>query len=101
LHSGRFTMWRMSTTGTVESAEIPGTNSTMSCMCAPLTPLNGRLFFVMVSDETGSEFAWLDEPTWVMPATDRTATPWGSALVLLSALTAAAGLTIRVRAIKQ
>jgi hypothetical protein len=35
-----------------------------------------------------------------MPSTNRDGTPWSTALVVLAALTAAAGLTVRMRAAK-
>jgi hypothetical protein len=47
------------------------------------------------------EFSYLDEPTWVMPSTNRDGSPWSTALAVLAAVTAAAGLTVRLRATKQ
>jgi hypothetical protein len=51
----------------------------------------------MWSDETGSEFAYLDEPTFVLPETNRNGSAWRMALVLLAALTAVAGVGLRIR----
>jgi hypothetical protein len=60
-----------------------------------LNTLNGRLFMATYSDETGSELAYLDEPTFVLPETNRNGSAWSTALVLLAAVTAAAGVGIR------
>ena len=91
-------LWRLSATGVVESALLPGTNSWIGCQCAnAMTSLNGRLFFVMNSDLIGLEFAYLDEPTWVMPSTNRNGSPWSATLVVLAALTAAAGAAVYTR----
>ena len=91
-------IWRLTTEGVPETTSLPETNSYVGCMCAePLIPLDGRLFMTTSTDEAGMEFSYLDEPTWVMPATNRDGTPWSTALVLLAALTAAAGLTVRMR----
>ena len=91
-------LWRLSAVGAVESALLPGTNSWIGCQCTnAMTSLNGRLFFVMNSDLIGLEFAYLDEPTWVMPSTNRNGSPWSATLVVLAALTAAAGATVYTR----
>jgi hypothetical protein len=66
-----------------------------------LNTLNGRLFMAMYSDETGSELAYLDEPTFGLPGTNRDGSVWSAALVLLAAVTAAAGLTVRLREVKR
>jgi hypothetical protein len=55
----------------------------------------------MYSDETGSELAYLDEPTFGLPGTNRDGSVWSAALVLLAAVTAAAGLTVRLREVKR
>ena len=75
---------------------IPGTNAGVGCMCNPLSAVDGRLFVTMWSDETGSEFAYLDEPTFVLPETNRNGSAWSMALVLLAALTAVAGVGLRI-----
>jgi hypothetical protein len=66
-----------------------------------LNALNGRLFIAAYSDETGNELAYLDEPTFGLPGTNRDGSVWSTALVLLAALTAAAGLTVRMREVKR
>ena len=38
------------------------------------------------SDETGSELAYLDEPTFVLPETNRDGSVWSTALVVLAAV---------------
>ena len=91
-------LWRVSAAGTVEPSSPAGTNVFFGCMCdRPILTLNGRLFAPMATDETGMEFAYLDEPTYGLPLTNRDDTQWSTALVLLAALTAAAGLTVRMR----
>jgi ELWxxDGT repeat protein len=93
---------RVSEQGVVESTVLAGTNTYVDCMCSePIFPLNGRLFLTTHSNETGSEFAYLDEPTWVMPSANRDGSPWSTALVVLAAVTAAAGLTVRLRAARK
>jgi hypothetical protein len=51
---------------------------------------------VLYSDETGSEFAHLDEPTFVLPGTNRDGSAWSTTLVLLAAVTAVAGIGLRM-----
>ena len=51
----------------------------------------------MFSDEASGEFAYLDEPTFVLPPTNRDGSVWSTALVLLAALTAVAGVGLRLR----
>jgi len=98
----RTKLYRVSDNGVVESSLISGTNGGVVCMCMePIIPLDGRLFMTIGNDEVGTEFAYLDEPTWVMPSTNRDGSPWSTALVVLAAVTAAAGLTVRLRATKQ
>jgi len=55
----------------------------------------------MISNEIGFEFAYLEEPTAGLPSTDRDGSLWGTTLVLLTAVTAAAGLTVRKREVKR
>jgi hypothetical protein len=50
---------------------------------------------VLYSDETGSEFAYLDEPTAGLPPTDRDGSGWSTALVLLAGALAVAGVGLR------
>jgi ELWxxDGT repeat protein len=91
-------LWRVSVAGTIESAAPPGTNVFFGCMCEhPILTLDGRLFATMTSAETGFEFAYLDEPTYGLPLTNRDGSAWSTALVILAAVTAAVGAGIRVR----
>ncbi|MEI6156406.1 MAG: ELWxxDGT repeat protein [bacterium] len=91
--------WRVNNEGVTETTALPGTNGFVGCMCAePLIPLGSRLFMTTYTDETGMEFAYLDEPNWVMPSTDRDGSSWSTAFVLLAALTAVVGAGLRVRA---
>jgi ELWxxDGT repeat protein len=93
-----YELWRINDEGTTQSVAVPGTSAGVTCMCArPLSAMDGRLFIAMYSDETGSEFAYLDEPTFGLPGTNRDGSAWSTALVLLAAITAAAGLTVCMR----
>ena len=84
--------------GTTQSVAVPGTSAGVGCLCArPLSAMDGRLFIAMYSDETGSEFAYLDEPTYGLPGTNRDGSVWSTALVLLAAITAVAGVGLRMR----
>ena len=94
-------LWRISGQGEIESTVLPGTNSFIGCQCdRAITVLNGRLFMVLYSDETGSEFAYLNEPTFVLPGTNREGSAWSTALVLLAAATAVAGIGLRIRGVR-
>jgi hypothetical protein len=55
----------------------------------------------MYTAESGFEFIYLNEPTFGLPLTNRDGSAWSTALVLLAAVTAAAGLTVRVREAKR
>jgi ELWxxDGT repeat protein len=94
-------VWRINGIGAAESAVIPGTNAGVGCMCDPLSAVDGRLFVTMWSDETGSEFAYLDEPTFVLPETNRNGSAWSTALALLAAVTAVAGAGLRIRGVRR
>ena len=74
----------------------PGTNSFISCMCSPLLKvLRGRVYAPAFNDAVGMEYAYLDEPTYVLPETNRTESPWGAVLVLIAALVASASVAWR------
>ena len=90
-------LWRIGSSGLAESVTPPGTNPNFSCECYPLSALNGRLYMFLSSDETGGELAYLDEPTFVLPPTNRDGSVWSTALVLLAAVTAVAGVGLRMR----
>jgi hypothetical protein len=66
-----------------------------------LNTLNGRLFIATYSGETGSELAYLDEPTFGLPGTNRDGSVWSTALVLLAAVTAVAGIGLRMRGVRR
>ena len=77
-------------------------NSCNNCGPTYLSVLGGRLFFSIGDDGSvyGQEFGYLDEPTYVapeLPPTSRESSPWGVALVLFAALTAAAGVRLLAR----
>ncbi len=75
-------------------------DQSIACMCVPLTTLGGRLFSSMYSLATGNEFAYLDEPTYVLPETNRTggsSSAWTVALSTLALITLAAGAGLRRR----
>ena len=93
-----YTVGRVDAADNFTSAEISGTNPGVGCMCnTPFRAVGGRLFFPVTNDEMGAEFAYLDESTYQLPETNRNDAPLNSALVMLAALTAAAGLAVRMR----
>jgi len=87
-------LWRATTDGSLTSSTIPGSNVTYSSRYASL---GGRLFIPYTSDETQQEFAYIDEPTYALPPTDRTDSGWSTTLVILAAVTAAAGMGLVMR----
>jgi LPXTG-motif cell wall-anchored protein len=64
-------------------------------MCDPITVNGQRVYLTMYSDEVGLEFAFVDEPSLVLPETSTAGSPWSTALAVLAALTAAAGVALR------
>jgi len=96
-------LWR--TDGTVtESVPFPGgTNQYISCDCydTNIVAVGGRLYTTVDSSATGHEFAYLDEPTYVLPETNRDGSVWTVTLVILAGLTAAASIGLRVRNAKR
>ena len=94
-------LWRVDSSGLTESSSILGTNSGIGCECSPvLAAVNGRLFMAAYSDETGNELAYLDEPTFVLPPTNRDGSVWSTTLVILAGLTAVAGVGLRMRGVR-
>lgn len=87
-------LWRATTDGSLTSSTIPGSNVNYSSNYASL---GSRLFIPYSSDETQQEFAYLDEPTYGLPPTDRTDSGWSTTLVILAAVTAAAGVGLGMR----
>jgi ELWxxDGT repeat protein len=93
-----YQIYRTNTAGLMEVGVVPGTTSGVGCECSqPLVALDGRLFMQMFSDEAGWEFAYLDERTFGLPGTNRDGSVWSTALVLLAAVTAVAGVGLRMR----
>ncbi len=79
--------------GTTQAAILSGTNAYFGCECdRPFAVLEGRVFSYQGNDEYGYEPAFFELP---LPETNGDGSPLSTALVLLAAATAAAGLTIR------
>ena len=94
-------LWRVSAEGTVEPSSPTGTDVFFGCMCAhPILTLDGRLFAQMYTLESGFEFIYFDEPTYGLPLTNRDGSVWSTALVLLAAVTAVAGVGLRMRGVR-
>ena len=90
--------WRINAAGMIESSLLPGTNAYIDCMCdSAYVALNGRLFAAFGSSETGNELGYFDDPTFGLPGTNRDGSAWSTALVLLAAVTAVAGVGLRMR----
>ncbi len=92
-------LWRTDGT-TTESVPFPGgTNQYISCDCydTSIVAVGGRLYTTMYSSATGYEFAYLDEPSYVLPETSRDGSLWTATLVILAGLTAAASIGLRLR----
>jgi len=93
-----YELWRINDEGATQSVAVPGTSAGVGCMCdRPLRAMDGRLFIAMYSNETGSEFAYLDEPAFGLPETSTAGSSWSTTLVLLAAITAVAGVGLRMR----
>ena len=94
-----YELWRTDGT-TTESVPFPGgTNQYISCDCydTNIVAVGGRLYTTVYSSDTGNEFAYLDEPTYVLPETSRDGSVWTTTLVILAGLTAAASIGLRLR----
>ena len=87
---------------TTERVPFPiDADQSAGCECAPLTALGGRLYSYVYSAATGSEFAYLDEPTYVLPETNLDGSmnsAWTVALSTLALITLAVGVGLRRRA---
>jgi hypothetical protein len=95
-------LWR--TDGTVtESVPFPVAGQSINCDCyeANIIAVGARLYTTVYSDAIGHEFAYLDEPTYVLPETNRDGSVWTTTLVILAGLTAAASIGLRVRGAKR
>ena len=86
---------------TTERVPFPiDADQSAGCECAPLTALGGRLYSHVYSAATGSEFAYLDEPTYVLPETNLDGSmnsAWTVALSTLALITLAVGAGLRLR----
>jgi len=91
-------LYRASADGSLTSSTITGSNVSYGYTYASI---GGRLFIPFASDETGQEFAYLDEPTFGLPGTNRDGSGWSTALVLLAAVTAVAGVGLRMRGVRR
>ena len=97
-----FVIWR--TEGTVtERVPFPVAGQEIDCSCydTNIIAVGGRLYTTVYSVAIGHEFAYLDEPTYVLPETNRDGSGWTTTLVILAGLTAAASVGLRVRGAKR
>ena len=95
-------LWRTDGT-TTESVPFPVAGQSIYCDCydTNIVAVGGRLYTTMYSSDTGHEFAYLDEPSYVLPETSRDGSLWTTSLVILAGLTAAASIGLRVRGAKR
>jgi ELWxxDGT repeat protein len=95
-------LWRTNGTDT-ESVPFPETTQEIDCDCfeTNIVAVDARLYTTVFSDAIGHEFAYLDEPTYVLPETNRDGSVWTTTLVILAGLTAAASIGLRVRGAKR
>ncbi|MFM8914969.1 MAG: ELWxxDGT repeat protein [Candidatus Limnocylindrus sp.] len=92
-------LWRTDGT-TTERVPFPtaGVQSECDeCYDTSITAVGGRLYTIVYSAAIGHEFAYLDEPSYVLPSTNTNGTSWSEILAITAALTAAAGVTLRLR----
>ena len=80
---------------------VAGQNINCDCYDTNIVAVGGRLYTTVYSVATGHEFAYLDEPSYVLPPTDREGSGWTTTLVILAGLTAAASIGLRVRGAKR
>ena len=95
-------LWR--TDGTVTaSVPFPVAGQIIDCDCynTNIVAVGGRLYTTVFGSDIGNEFAYLDEPTYVLPETNRDGSVWTTTLVILAGLTAAASIGLRVRGAKR
>ena len=95
----RWGIWRTNGTAT-EAVPFPSVEQFISCDCydGSISTAGGKLFTTIESAAIGNEFAYLTEPTYALPETNRQASDWSAALAALAGLTAAAGVMLRRRA---
>jgi trimeric autotransporter adhesin len=80
---------------------VSGQNTSCDCYDTNIVAVGGRLYATVYSDSIGHEFAYLDEPTYVLPETNRDGSVWTTALVILAGITAAVSIGLRVRGAKR
>ena len=82
---------------------FPAAGQEIDCDCydTNIVAVGARLYTTVYSPTIGYEFAYLDEPTYVLPPTSRDGSVWTTTLVILAGLTAAAGIGLRVRGAKR
>ena len=82
----------------ISFSTVSGTAGFVGCMCYPiLKVLQGRIYAPAYNDEVGMEYLYIDEPTYVLPETNRGNSPWASWLALAAAILAVAGVDQRWR----
>ena len=86
-----------------EHVPFPVAGQSINCDCydTSIIAVGARLYTTVYSDAIGNEFAYLDEPTYVLPETNRGGSVWTVTLVILASLTAAASIGLRVRGAKR
>ena len=98
----RYYVYRTNGTAT-ERVPFPNdVDQYVSCDCydTNIVAVGGRLFSTVYSYATGYEYAYLDEPTYVLPETNTTggaSSAWTIALSALALVTLAAGVGLRRR----
>jgi hypothetical protein len=82
---------------------FPAAGQDINCACydTSIVAVGGRLYTTVYSSDIGNEFAYLDEPSYVLPPTDREGSGWTTTIVLLAGLTAAAATSLRLREAKR
>ena len=97
-----FEIWRTDGTAT-ERVPFPVAGQEIACSCydTNIIAVGGRLYTTVYSEAIGHEFAYLDEPTYVLPETNRDGSVWTTTLVILASLTSAASIALRVRGAKR
>jgi ELWxxDGT repeat protein len=95
-------IWRVARDLTRTTITMP-VGSQLDCIScnSQISSAGNRLYMTISGAATGDEFAYIIEPTGSMPSTNSEGSPWSTTLVVLASLTAAAGLTLRMRAAKQ
>jgi len=93
-----YELWRTDGTAT-ERVPFPVAGQEIYCSCydTNIIAVGGRLYTTVYSEAIGHEFAYLDEPTYVLPPTNRGGSVWTTTLVILAGLTAAASIGLRLR----